>query len=1001
MYSIIAALRTKLSRNDDVQTSSVSAGHRHSHPVGVIALSAGLLVSAALGSVASAQGDPIPGGPFPIGPFSLAPISGTAELTQTSGTFTRPTVLGCNTVGALVHYATVEFTVDTTGSYTFGTVNNSASTTTSGPGYIGDPFLVVYQSPFIPETAAFNCLAVADDVDAKMMNLEAVIPLNLVPGTIYIAVITTFADGLTGFIDWEASGVGQMAYLASVTAASIPSPTAMGGTLTVQVNKPDSVVWTVLASGAAAPSPAQAAVGHGADDQPGIAFGSFTASAANTDFSGPITGLSENTSYDVYVVASNGGTGSNVRKLTLMTGLRVPVLDSSVPADEAIEVAPGSTITLTFDLPITSFGTGFIDIDNLTDLAADQQIDVTAPGTTLAQNGDQKVLTITPPIALLAGKNYQVRVGNMALVGTNGHFAGILGGALNFTTAGADLTPNAFGWPVQSGLPPSSFRTSAPITVSGLNVAAPISVTNGYYSINGGTATATPGSVSNDDQVRAFATTSPDAGAYVSATVNIGTLNALFTVQTGFNLPLITADNFYSDEFESNCAEGGVRVRLGVDYNDDGVLNDEEATRTVYICNGRTTVATSLNLNADPLVCPTGGVEVTFGFRQLEQADIDPTDIEPTRKGVTSILCNGLNALISMEPIESDVDCPNAGLRVLNWIDRDGNGVLSEEEDATSQKVCNGVDGLDGIDILIKTTTLTPDPLVCPRGGIRVMTGKDLDRDDVLDAEEVTSNEKICHGVYGLVETKVLAPKADECPAGGLQLDSGADTDGDGVLADGERDVSRKLCNAVSSVSRTTKLKPDEKECAYGGTKLESGLDVDSDHQLDSAEVTSSALICNGTNLAVRTIALEVGSEECPAGGSVIETGIDTNGDTELGDSEISKRQVLCQPPQLLFETTTINVDDDTCPHGGLRVTSGHDDGQPDGTAGDGILQAGENELDKSICLAPTNVLVSGGSGSCTVTPGPTGSTAMLWSTALGVAAVVVRRRRRTLGRKH
>jgi MYXO-CTERM domain-containing protein len=208
------------------------------------------------------------------------------------------------------------------------------------------------------------------------------------------------------------------------------------------------------------------------------------------------------------------------------------------------------------------------------------------------------------------------------------------------------------------------------------------------------------------------------------------------------------------------------------------------------------------------------------------------------------------------------------------------------------------------------------------------------------------------------------------------------------------------LCNAVSSVSRTTELKPNDSECAYGGTKLESGLDADGDHELDTTEVSSSALICNGTNLAVRTIALEVGSEECPAGGSVIETGIDTDGDTELDDSEVSKRQVLCQPPQLLFETKTIKENDDTCPHGGLRVTSGHDDGQPEGIAGDGILQSGENELDKSICLAPTNVLVSGGSGSCTVTPGQRGSTAMLWSTLLGLLGIVVRRRR-TLGRKN
>jgi MYXO-CTERM domain-containing protein len=101
-----------------------------------------------------------------------------------------------------------------------------------------------------------------------------------------------------------------------------------------------------------------------------------------------------------------------------------------------------------------------------------------------------------------------------------------------------------------------------------------------------------------------------------------------------------------------------------------------------------------------------------------------------------------------------------------------------------------------------------------------------------------------------------------------------------------------------------------------------------------------------------------------------------------------------------LFETETIADADEDCPHGGLRVTSGHDDGQPDGTPGDGQLQDGEIELDRAVCLAPTDVLVSGGNGDCSVTPGKRGSTGLLWSVLLGALGMIVRRRRRMeLGR--
>ncbi|MGH7894456.1 MAG: hypothetical protein ACREQL_07295, partial [Candidatus Binatia bacterium] len=65
-----------------------------------------------------------------------------------------------------------------------------------------------------------------------------------------------------------------------------------------------------------------------------------------------------------------------------------------------------------------------------------------------------------------------------------------------------DTTPDAFGFAAQSGVAPASVRTSGEITVTGINVAAPISVTGGRYGVNGGAFTDAPGTVVNGDRVR-------------------------------------------------------------------------------------------------------------------------------------------------------------------------------------------------------------------------------------------------------------------------------------------------------------------------------------------------------------------------------------------------------------------------------------------------------------------------------------------------------------------
>ncbi len=66
----------------------------------------------------------------------------------------------------------------------------------------------------------------------------------------------------------------------------------------------------------------------------------------------------------------------------------------------------------------------------------------------------------------------------------------------------ADTVPDAFVFVDQSVVPLASTITSAPVTITGIDSPAPVSVTNGVYSINGGAFVSAPGTVSNNNTVR-------------------------------------------------------------------------------------------------------------------------------------------------------------------------------------------------------------------------------------------------------------------------------------------------------------------------------------------------------------------------------------------------------------------------------------------------------------------------------------------------------------------
>jgi alpha-tubulin suppressor-like RCC1 family protein len=94
------------------------------------------------------------------------------------------------------------------------------------------------------------------------------------------------------------------------------------------------------------------------------------------------------------------------------------------------------------------------------------------------------------------------------------------------------ITPDAFSFTAQTRVALNALATSNLITVGGLKVVAPISVSNGSYSVNGGEYTSSAGSVSNGDTVSVRVMSSATPGTASAAVLTIGVVSGRFTVTT-------------------------------------------------------------------------------------------------------------------------------------------------------------------------------------------------------------------------------------------------------------------------------------------------------------------------------------------------------------------------------------------------------------------------------------------------------------------------------------
>lgn len=107
--------------------------------------------------------------------------------------------------------------------------------------------------------------------------------------------------------------------------------------------------------------------------------------------------------------------------------------------------------------------------------------------------------------------------------------------------------------------------------------------------------------------------------------------------------------------------------------------------------------------------------------------------------------------IVQVDPVPPGPDCAAGGVRIEGGVDQNYNGMLDEGEITDSELICNGAQGVPGeagFNVVQAVEPAPPDE-ECEGGGWRISSGKDLNRDGRLQAEEVEVEAVICDGIDG------------------------------------------------------------------------------------------------------------------------------------------------------------------------------------------------------------------------------------------------------------
>ncbi len=433
----------------------------------------------------------------------------------------------------------------------------------------------------------------------------------------------------------------------------------------------------------------------------------------------------------------------------------------------------------------------------------------------------------------------------------------------------------------------------------------------------------------------------------------------------------------------SPCPYGGQLLQTGVDRNGNGVLDADEISNVQHICHGQPgTPGTPGSPGRQALLEmkpePAGANCAQGGTRVLSGLDLNGDRVLGSDEVLgTAYLCHGKDgaagqqALFAVDEEPAGKNCAAGGNRLSSGLDRNGNGVLEAAEISSTRYLCRGTPAA-----LLLNISDEPAGSYCSHGGKRLDSGLDLNGNQLLDASEISSSQRLCHGASGAngsaglnsLLTMSPEPAGVNCPQGGRKLSSGLDANGNQLLDPTEVNASSYLCHGSSGLNSLTSIsnEPAGANCAHGGRKIDSGLDSNRNGVLDPGEAGPSQYVCNGapgnTGAAGRNSLLEVLSEpagaHCAHGGKRLNSGLDSNGNGVLEAGEVTASSYVCNGANgsngsngnngSAGQNSLLAVVDEpagsNCPAGGKKISSGLD------ANANGNLDAAESSATAYIC---------------------------------------------------
>ena len=397
------------------------------------------------------------------------------------------------------------------------------------------------------------------------------------------------------------------------------------------------------------------------------------------------------------------------------------------------------------------------------------------------------------------------------------------------------------------------------------------------------------------------------------------------------NLPPGSQSTTFFDPVKCNLTFG-----IPVGFTGATGSTGESGTSGMGLCNDRNAIPTTTTvtlpagseatIDLDPVACtitygiPKGeiGTEGEGGFSCWDLNENRTCDLSSEDKNKDA-KCNPFDCQgATGEEGEAGIDCWDLNENRIKDLSEDTNRDGSVDvKDCIGVTGAAGATGESGLNSLVKITN-EPTDINCETGGKKVQGGLDINRNGVLDSQEITQTEYVCNGatgatgVTGASGLTTLVKITDElaganCATGGKKIQTGLDSDNSSSLNSFEVAEIEYVCNGavgetgasgLNSLVKTTN-EPAGSNCETGGKKVQVGLDSNANGLLDLQEITETEYICNGSagvsglNSLVNSVN-EPSSSNCEVGGKKVQSGLDTNKNSILDSSEILQTQYIC-----------------------------------------------------------------------------------------------------------